>query len=123
MNSEEITPAPSPSGEQQKLPDLNTTILNIGEVEQLLSDIEQFAQVTEIIPKFAARDHVQDTSSITVQQARELLASRGVRGLQLRYRYENADWWDTLMVSGDRFRVVRIRHDFDLNERPSDLPR
>ncbi|MCF7763896.1 MAG: hypothetical protein K9N62_09500 [Verrucomicrobia bacterium] len=95
-----------------KLPDLNMTLLGADQVEQLFRDIEACTQITEIIPKFAARGHVSDTASITMVQARELLASRAVRGIQFRYRYEDADWWDTLMLLGDQFRLVRIRHDF-----------
>ena len=112
MNS--TTPAGKPSDQNPSppLPDLNTTLLDATQLEQLLRDIELCAQINEIIPKFAARGHVPDTASISLTQARELLASRAIRGLQLRYRYEGADWWDTVMVVGDRFRVVRIRHDF-----------
>ena len=111
MNSE--TPIPPPPEEAPpKLPDLNMTLLDATQVEQLFRDIEACTQITEIIPKFAARGHVADTASVTLAQARELLATRAVRGLQLRYRYEDADWWDTLMLAGDQFRLVRIRHDF-----------
>lgn len=111
MNSE--TPIPPPPQEPPlKLPDLNMALLDAAQVEQLLRDIEACAQITEIIPKFAARGQVPDTASVTLAQARELLVARAVRGLQLRYRYENADWWDTLMLAGDQFRLVRIRHDF-----------
>ncbi len=113
MNSE--TPIPPPPADEAplKLPDLNTTLLDAAQVEQLLRDIELCAQITEIIPKFAARGHVPDTAAVTITQARELLAARSVRGLQLRYHYEGADWWDTLMLVGDQFRLVRIRHDFN----------
>jgi hypothetical protein len=111
MNSE--TPIPPPPEEAPlKLPDLNMTLLDAAQVEQLFRDIEACTRITEIIPKFAARGHVPDTASVTLSQARELLATRAVRGLQLRYRYEDADWWDTLMLVGDQFRLVRIRHDF-----------
>ena len=108
MNSE--TPIPPPPEEAPfKLPELNTTELDAAQVEQLLRDIEVCTQITEIIPKFAARGQVAEAASVTLAQARELLAGRAVRGLQLRYRYENADWWDTLMVLGDKCRLVRIR--------------
>ena len=112
MNSEAPIPPPPPEEAPLKLPDLNMTLLDADQVEQLFRDIELCGQITEIIPKFAARSHVPDTAGITLDQARELLATRAVRGLQLRYRYEEADWWDTLMLIGDQFRLVRIRHDF-----------
>jgi len=35
-----------------------------------------------------------------------------VRGLQIRYRHEDAEWWDTLMNQGERWRLVRIRHEW-----------
>lgn len=111
MNSETPIPPP-PDNPPLKLPELNMTLLDAAQVEQLLRDIEACTQITEIIPKYAARGHVPDTAAVTLAQARELLASRAVRGLQLRYRYEDADWWDTLMLAGEQFRLVRIRHDF-----------
>jgi hypothetical protein len=94
------------------LPALHTTVLDAAQVEQLLSDIEACAELVEILPKYAAQGHVPDRAGVTLAEARTLLASRAVRGLQLRYRYDDADWWDTLMLAGDRYRVVRIRHDF-----------
>jgi len=111
MNTE--TPIPPPAADVPlKLPELNTTELDAAQVEQLLRDIEVCTEITEIIPKYAARGQVPDTAKVTLDQARELLAARTVRGLQLRYRYENADWWDTLMLVGDKCRLVRIRHEF-----------
>jgi hypothetical protein len=112
MNAEAPQSPPPTDDAPLKLPDLNTTELDAALVEQLLRDIEVCTQITEIIPKFARRGQVPDTASVTLTQARELLATRAVRGLQLRYRYDNADWWDTLMVVGEGFRLVRIRHDF-----------
>ena len=112
MNSSTPIPPPPPDDAPLKLPDLNTSMLDAAQVDQLLRDIELCAQITEIIPKVAARGQVPDTASLTLAQARELLAARAVRGLQIRYRYEGADWWDTLMLVGDQFRLVRIRHDF-----------
>ncbi len=112
MTNEPLMPPP-PAGEAPlKLPDLHTTMLTAAQLEQLLRDIELCAQLTEIIPKYAARGAVPDTASISLTEARELLARRAVRGLQLRYRHAGADWWDTLMLVGDQFRLIRIRHDF-----------
>lgn len=95
-----------------ELPALHATTLEFAQVEQLLTDIEVCTELQEILPKYAAQGHVLETGQVTLAQARELLSTRAVRGLQLRYRYEGADWWDTLMQDGDRYRIVRIRHDF-----------
>jgi hypothetical protein len=111
VNSLDSVPPP-PEDAPLKLPDLTTAPLDAAQVDQLLRDIELCAQITEIIPKYLSRGHVPDAANISLAQARELLATRAIRGLQIRYRYEEADWWDTLMLMGDQFRLVRIRHDF-----------
>jgi len=95
-----------------KLADLNQATLDWPGVETLLRDIEACTQVTEIIPKFAAQGYVPDSETVTLDIARRMLSGRSVRGLQIRYHYEGADWWDTLMVVGLQYRLVRIRHDF-----------
>ncbi len=107
LTSDTTQPAPA------ELPALHTTLLDSAQVEQLLDDIETCAALVEILPQYAAQEFVPDRPGLTLAEARHLLASRAVRGLQLRYRYDGADWWDTLMVAGDRWRVVRIRHEFD----------
>ena len=113
MNSNNPVPAPSDNRTAPlQLPELNTKLLNDDEVTQLLRYIELCAEITEIIPKFAAYGHVPETGAITLAEARTLLAARAVRGLQIRYRYQDVDWWDTLMLVRDSFRLVRIRHDF-----------
>jgi hypothetical protein len=96
-----------------KLPPLHTATLDLSQVEHLLADIEACTTHLEILPKFAAQGRVPEVASVSLQTAREMLAQRRVRGLQLRYHYDGADWWDTLMVTGNLFRIVRIRHEFD----------
>ena len=95
-----------------KLPDLNQATLDWAGVEALLRDIAGCAQVTEIIPKAAAQGYVTDGVTLSLVDARRLLEERAVRGLQIRYRYDRADWWDTLMVLPEGWRLVRIQHDF-----------
>jgi hypothetical protein len=95
-----------------QLPALHTTVLDAAQVEQLLSDIEACTELVEILPKYAAQGRVSDAAGVSLAEARTLLATRAVRGLQLRYRYEGADWWDTLIMAVEGYRVVRIRHDF-----------
>lgn len=111
MNAEPV-PTPTNETDTPALPELHSSSLDDAQVAELLADIEACTKLTEILPKFAAQQRVPDMTSVTLAQAREWLATRAVRGLQLRYRYDGADWWDTLMQDGDRYRIVRIRHDF-----------
>lgn len=96
------------------LPDLQQATFDVVELEHLLRDLAACARVTEVIPKYAATGHVAEAPALTLEDGRRLLLDGSARAVQFRYRFENADWWDTVMVLPDgQFRLVRIRHDFD----------
>ena len=97
--------------DDSKLPDLNEAILDAATIEQLFRDLEACTQITEIIPKFAERRMVTE-QTLSLEQARQLLLGGQARGIQIRYRYDGADWWDTLMQTPQGIRLVRIRHEF-----------
>lgn len=100
------------STSQPPLPELVDTLLDADTVDQLLRDIASCTQLLEIVPKHHARGHVGDRT-ISLDAARDLLRRRAVRAVQLRYRYDDAEWWDTLVVTDTGTRLVRIRHEFD----------
>lgn len=93
------------------LPELRIGTLDLAEVERLLNDIEACAQIAEIIPKHTAQGYVPEPGTLTLDDARHLLRAPAVRGLQIRYHHDGADWWDTLMMHGDKYHLVRIRHE------------
>jgi hypothetical protein len=96
---------------EPSLPDLQNAVLDIATVDQLFRDIQQCTEVLEIIPKYSQHGYVPE-GVISLSDARTLLINRQVRAVQLRYRYQEAQWWDTVMVVGEGFRLVRIQHDF-----------
>ena len=101
------------TGEPTKLADLTTSDLDQAGLDALLKDIELLTTITEIIPKFAPQANVQETANLTLAEARVLLNTRAVRGLQIRYQYDGGTWWDTFMNTGTAWRLIRIRHDFN----------
>lgn len=107
MNTNNTTETPS----TLSLPDLHQATLDRHTLEQLFKDLETHAEVNDVIPKFAQRGYVPE-GPITLEEARKLLFFNSARGVQIRYRYEGADWWDTIMSAPEGFRLVRIRHDF-----------
>jgi hypothetical protein len=81
-------------------------------LERLFEDIAACAEVIEVTPKFA--DHTYTApGSLTLDEGRVLVAEERVRALQIRYRYEEAEWWDTIMLVRGTVRLVRIRQDFE----------
>lgn len=96
------------------LPELQQATFDAAELENLLRDFSACTHITEVIPKYAARGHVTEAPTLTLEDGRRLLLEGAARAVQFRYRYEDADWWDTVMaLPGGQFRLVRIRHDFD----------
>lgn len=102
------TPATPP------LPELQQAQFDATELERLLCDIAACTQITEILPKYSATGHVPENAALTLEDGRRLLLEGAARAVQFRYRFQNADWWDTVMaLPGGQFRLVRIQHHFD----------
>ena len=97
-----------------KLPDLQQSVLDPGTLAALFLDLETCTEIIEIIPKAAAEGYVAEHTEITLSEAKDLLLSGQIRGLQIRYLYQGSQWWDTLLPApgGEGFRIVRIQHDF-----------
>ncbi|QIF04394.1 hypothetical protein [Roseimicrobium sp. ORNL1] len=95
------------------LPELHGGMLTEATLAQLFDDYHNCTVVTEIIPKYGPQNHVPEKSTLTLAQAQDLLQTRGVRAMQVRYRFDSGEWWDTIMVLPEGFRLVRIRHDFE----------
>ena len=91
------------------LPDLNQAVLDESSLESLFRDFVACTKVLDVTVKTAA-DRMTPQKRVTLDDAKALLLSNLVRGVQVRYLYDNAEWWDTLMATPAGVRVVRIRH-------------
>lgn len=96
--------------EQDKLPEMSDAVLDDEQLAALFRDLRQFVEVDEIILK-TGPGRADDQQQPTLNEAESLLAERLVRGVQIRYRYDDAHWMDTLMPVAEGVRIVRIRHD------------
>ena len=99
--------------ESAPLPELHQGELDAATVRQLFADLAAHAEMMEIIPKYG-RGHVEECPPVlSLEEAAAMLEGGGLRGLQLRYRYRDQIWWDTLMPLADgRSRLIRIEHRF-----------
>lgn len=111
MNDHRSVPDPTPAG-RAKLPELHTALLDDAGLEALFRDLEVCAEIMEINAKFAARDYVPEHARLNLAEAHQLLIQRAARGVQIRYRYEDADWMDTLLLQDNAYRLVRIRPEY-----------
>lgn len=93
------------------LPPLREAMLGVGDVKSLLKDIQTHGADVQLMQKRAApnaRANVDASSSLNA--AGELFLSGTVKRLQIRYRWQNALWIDTLAQQPDGIRLVRVSH-------------
>jgi hypothetical protein len=95
------------------LPDLLQSDLDEATLRQLITDIGTHTEVLEIIPKHVPGYVEENPAPLQLDEVYQMLVSRSVRGLQIRYLHQGKTWWDTVMpLPGGLFRIVRIEHDF-----------
>ena len=95
-----------------ELPALHQGVLDAATLDQLVVDIETCTEVIEVIPKFGADSYVGEDEVIDLRKAISMLGEGQLRGVQIRYKYDGSQWWDTLMGTPQGVRLVRIQHDF-----------
>ena len=75
--------------------------------EDYLADLEELTDVQQILVKEGPEAHA-DGAPLSLDQARMLLLTGSVRGVQLRYRHEGVEWIDTLVRGPETIRLLRI---------------
>jgi ferredoxin-type protein NapG len=88
-------------------PPMQESTLDTEQLNRLFDDLRDHARVLEIRIKGGPRSNV-DASAVTLEQARDVIASRSARGVQVRYLYESTAWLDTLMIGPEGVRLVRV---------------
>jgi hypothetical protein len=90
-------------------PEVTQSTLDDVTVLALFDDIAELCEVLAIIIKGHAVARASSTA-VNLNEARALFLSKSIQGLQIRYRHDDAEWWDTLMHTPEGMRIVRVRH-------------
>jgi len=90
------------------LPDINQGILDEATLAQYYQDLE-LTRIFAIMVKGGPERYTPE-ESVTLATARELLAARLCHGIQIRYIWQQEEWWDTLITTSEGVRLVRIKH-------------
>jgi hypothetical protein len=98
--------------EQSQLPPLYEAILTSGQIEALFSDIQQLATDVTFVRQMSVRNQAATSTESAAQLStvKHLLLTGQLARLQIRYRWQNETWIDTLERRGVDFRLVRIAH-------------
>ena len=91
-----------------ELPELQDTILDPGTLQQLVHDLTTCTEVQDVLLKGGPMART-NAKSVSLADAVEQLQAGGVFGVQVRYRWEEAEWRDTLMRTPSGIRLVRMR--------------
>lgn len=93
--TDQIVLAPLQSGE-----------LDDAMLTQVFRDIAQSAQLLSIMLKGGA-ETMAEAGPPTLDGALKLLRDRSVRAVQVRYIFENIEWWDTFIAGPINVKLLR----------------
>lgn len=92
------------------LPELHQTVLTADQLNALFSDLQACTEILLVMPK-AAPGYV-GVKEVSLEEGKQLLVNGDLRGLQIRYRYQNEEWWDTLIHRDGQIHITRIQQNF-----------
>lgn len=93
-----------------EFPDLNHAVLDEATLAQYFEDL-RLAQVFAVLVKGGPERYANE-NSIALETAQKLLAMGLCHGVQIRYLWQDEEWWDTLMQTSEGTRLVRVNHRF-----------
>lgn len=95
------------------LPPMREAILSEEQARQLFADIEAFASDILLMQRLVGSARATASSTSTTEQLRttqQSLLTGAITRVQIRYRWQDSHWIDTLECRDAGFRLVRIAH-------------
>ena len=96
-----------------ELPPMREALLSAEQVSELFADIEQLGTEILLMQRSSREAPVNVTNADTaknLQLARAALLNGVIARIQIRYRWQDTLWIDTLESKPDGYRIVRIAH-------------
>ena len=96
----------------EPLPLMCDAVLDEAGLQALFADLRACARIEQITVK-SGRGHANEPSAISLDTALEMLRVPTIRGIQIRYWFNDTCWIDTLMILGEKtagVRLVRVQH-------------
>lgn len=81
---------------------------DLEKVNALFDDLRQGAIVDHVQVRSTPGDGPNDCA-VTLDQSQEMLAAGEAKAIQIRYRFDEQTWCDTLMVGPESIRVIRTK--------------
>jgi hypothetical protein len=101
---------PAESAESPPLPELAQGVLDAATLEALHRDYANLCQLLAVLPRAKANNHTLPGQTCFLDEGFAGLRDGTFSGLQVRYRWDNDEWWDTILaLPGNQARIVRMR--------------
>ncbi len=100
-------PESTDTPEEIPLAELHQGHLDPMGLESLFRDLERCTRILEVQIKGGAVARAKET--VSLEHARNGLLTGRLRGVQIRYVYEEQEWWDTLIAQPPGARLVRMK--------------
>ncbi len=97
-----------------QLPPMREALLDIEQIASLFSDIAECASDIQLMQRKTGQGRAVGANVSTnrqLQVAKSALLEGQVPRIQIRYRWQNALWIDTLTRKERQFQLIRIRHE------------
>lgn len=91
----------------EPLPALWDKLLDLQTLDQYFQDLAKHAQIISIQEKHAATEYVQE-GTLDLTAAREKVMAGVTRAVQIRYRFDDQEWCDTLLRQPTGVKLVRM---------------
>lgn len=91
-----------------EFPEMVEENIDISTLMTLVSDLTNVAHIEQVIVK-GGEFELASQGDISLPDAVELLLDKKVRGVQIRYRWDNIDWFDTLLNAPQGVKIVRVK--------------
>jgi hypothetical protein len=93
------------------LPLMHEGTIDAPTLEALFADVEATGALLAVVVK-RGRMAEPPRGPSALAEAREALRAGTASAVQLRYRHEGREWWDTVLTAGPgAWRIVRIAHE------------
>jgi hypothetical protein len=96
-----------------ELPPMREAILSVDQIQSLFTDIEQLATDVLLMQHSSNSQRANVAKADTGNKlalAKHALLNGQLQKLQIRYRWQDSLWIDTLATQADGYRLVRIAH-------------
>ena len=94
----------------KELPQLQQVEVDDALLDALVTDLSALTEILCVMPKAGSGRVLPKT--MPLDEGVQMLRGNNLRGLQVRYRYDGDEWWDTLMQTPNGIRLTRIKQQY-----------